>query len=118
MKIVVSTSLIQKEKFKYVDDLLTELIGMERRATDVITPFDPDQVVRTLFEKREYYIERIMECDLMVVIPKFVGNDEVDGNATKFFGFGESVSWEISIARRFNKPILYLENVRDAFDEV
>lgn len=51
------------------------------------------------------WIKKIEEADLIIAIPRNVNLTANEGNKY-ILEFGETTSYEIAIARRFNKPIL------------
>lgn len=84
----------------------------ERNGGVVNSPEDP----KVLENIQRMWIERIEVADLIVAVPKDVTlvpdrDDkyllEFSGDSKYLLEFGESTSYEMAIARRFNKPILF-----------
>lgn len=84
----------------------------ERNGAVVNSPGDP----KVLENIQRMWIERIEVADLIVAMPKDVTlildrDDkyllEFSGDSKYLLEFGESTSYEMAIARRFNKPILF-----------
>lgn len=88
----------------------------KRHGAIVNSPGDPEVQKEPLENIQRMWIERIEEADLIVAVPKDVtlmpNRDGkyilgFDGDSKYALEFGESTSYEIAIARRFNKPILF-----------
>ena len=72
----------------------------------VNSPGDPELQKEPLENIQRTWIEKIEEADLIVAVPKDV--TLIPNRDGKYIlEFGESTSYEIAIARRFNKPILF-----------
>lgn len=66
---------------------------------------DPGREKMPLLTKQFTWIEKIEEADLVVAIPKYT--KILGGGQTKHvLEFGESTSYELAIALRFNKQII------------
>lgn len=74
----------------------------ERFGHKVNCPCDPGRSAMALIAKRSNWIEKIEEADLVVAIPK-----EIKGTSNYVLNFGESTSYEIAIALRFKKQIVF-----------
>ena len=72
----------------------------------VNSPGDPELQKEPLVDIRGTWIEKIEEADLIVAVPKDVALT-ANGDSKYILEFGESTSYEMAIARRFNKPILF-----------
>ena len=78
----------------------------EGRGAVVNSPGDPEIRKEPLIDIQRTWIEKIEEADLIIAIPKSVSLT-VNGDSKYVLEFGESTSYEMAIARRFNKPILF-----------
>lgn len=72
----------------------------------VNSPGDPEIQKKPLVDIQRTWIEKIEEADLIIAIPKNVALT-ANGDSKYVLEFGESTSYEMAIARRFNKPILF-----------
>lgn len=72
----------------------------------VNSPGDPELQKEPLVDIQRTWIEKIEEADLIVAVPKDVALT-ANGDNKYILEFGESTSYEMAIARRFNKPILF-----------
>ena len=72
----------------------------------VNSPGDPEVKKKPLVDIQSTWIEKIEEADLIVAVPKDVALT-ANGDSNYILEFGESTSYEMAIARRFNKPILF-----------
>ena len=72
----------------------------------VNSPGDPEVQKNPLVDIQRTWIEKIEEADLIVAVPKDVALT-ANGDSKYILEFGESTSYEMAIARRFNKPILF-----------
>lgn len=72
----------------------------------VNSPGDPEIQKEPLVDIQRTWIEKIEEADLIIAIPKNVALT-ANGDSKYVLEFGESTSYEMAIARRFNKPILF-----------
>ena len=72
----------------------------------VNSPGDPEVQKKPLIDIQSTWIEKIEEADLIVAVPKDVALT-ANGDSNYILEFGESTSYEMAIARRFNKPILF-----------
>ena len=75
----------------------------EGRGAVVNSPGDPEIRKEPLIDIQRTWIE---EADLIIAIPKSVAMT-ANGDSKYVLEFGESTSYEMAIARRFNKPILF-----------
>ena len=71
----------------------------------VHTPFDNGLQSKPLMAIQERAIANIEESDLVVVVPKVIEYYS-HGSTNAKFEFGESTSYEISIARSYGKKVL------------
>lgn len=78
----------------------------EKRGAIVNSPGDPELQKEPLVDIQGMWIEKIEKADLIVAIPKDVALT-AHGDNKYILEFGESTSYEMAIARRFNKPILF-----------
>lgn len=78
----------------------------EQHGAVVNSPGDPEIQKEPLVNIQKTWIEKIEEADLIVAIPKTVALT-ANGDSKYVLEFGESTSYEMAIARRFNKPILF-----------
>lgn len=78
----------------------------EGRGAIVNSPVDPEIQKEPLVNIQRTWIEKIEEADLIVAVPKDVALT-ANGDSKYILEFGESTSYEMAIARRFNKPILF-----------
>lgn len=78
----------------------------EGRGAVVNSPGDPEIRKEPLIDIQRTWIEKIEEADLIIAIPKSVAMT-ANGDSKYVLEFGESTSYEMAIARRFNKPILF-----------
>lgn len=102
MNIVIISSLSNEEDIKTLREVFQSFNG---GVFDVITPLD-DQT-GSLCNLQLGYIEKIEGADLVVAIPKKrILNPVADIGTTIEYIFGESTSYEIAIARHFNKPFV------------
>lgn len=72
----------------------------------VNSPGDPEVQKEPLVDIQKMWIEKIEEADLIVAMPKSVALT-ANGDSKYILEFGESTSYEMAIASRFNKPILF-----------
>ena len=75
----------------------------EGRGAVVNSPGDPEIQKEPLVDIQRTWIE---EADFIIAIPKNVAMT-ANGDSKYVLEFGESTSYEMAIARRFNKPILF-----------
>lgn len=78
----------------------------ERCGAVVNSPGDPEIQKEPLVDIQRTWIEKIEEADLIVAVPKDVALT-ANGDSKYILEFGESTSYEMAIARKFNKPILF-----------
>ena len=77
-----------------------------RHGAIVNSPEDPKVQKEPLVDIQKTWIKKIEEADLVVAVPKDVALT-ANGDSKYILEFGESTSYEMAIARRFNKPILF-----------
>ena len=77
-----------------------------RHGAIVNSPEDPKVQKEPLVDIQRTWIKKIEEADLIVAVPKDVALT-ANGDSKYILEFGESTSYEMAIARRFNKPILF-----------
>lgn len=75
----------------------------ERRGAVVNSP---EIQKEPLVDIQRTWIEKIEEADLIVAVPKGVAMT-ANGDSKYVLEFGESTSYEMAIAKRFNKVILF-----------
>lgn len=78
----------------------------ERSGAVVNSPGDPEVQKEPLVAIQRTWIEKIEEADLIVAVPKGVAMT-ANGDSKYVLEFGESTSYEMAIAKRFNKVILF-----------
>lgn len=78
----------------------------ERRGATVNSPGDPEVQKEPLVDIQSMWIKKIEEADLIIAIPKSVAMT-ANGDSKYVLEFGESTSYEMAIAKRFNKEILF-----------
>lgn len=78
----------------------------EKCGAVVNSPVDPEVQKEPLVDIQRTWIEKIEEADLIVAVPKDVALT-ANGDSKYILEFGESTSYEMAIARKFNKPILF-----------
>lgn len=79
---------------------------LEKRGAIVNSPGDPELQKDPLVDIQRTWIEKIEKADLIVAVPKDVALT-ANGDSKYILEFGESTSYEMAIARKFNKPILF-----------
>ena len=100
MVVTIIGSLTKKKEMDKIKAFL------EKRGAIVNSPGDPELQKEPLVEIQGTWIEKIEKADLIVAIPKDVALT-AHGDNKYILEFGESTSYEMAIARRFNKPILF-----------
>lgn len=78
----------------------------ERFGHKVNCPCDSDRDGMSLITKQSDWIKKIEESDLIVAIHKEL-SIEGNGGTKHILDFGESTTYEMAIALRFNKPIVF-----------
>lgn len=117
---VISTYNLYKKYEKEKKKMIITIIGScgdkkrmneckeywERFGHKVNCPCDSDRDTLPLTKKQRDWIDKIEESDLVVAISK---NTQLEGNGGNKFvmEFGESTSYEIAIAFRFNKLVIF-----------
>ena len=79
----------------------------EKLGCQVNSPNDPDLQKLPLLEIQKTWIEKIEEADLIVVVSKDV-KTTANGGSTYVFEIGESTSYEMAIAHKFHKRMVYV----------
>lgn len=79
---------------------------LERRGFTVNSPGDPEIQKEPLVDIQRTWIEKIEEADLIIAIPKNVALT-ANGDSKYVLEFGESTSYEMATARRFNIPVVF-----------
>ena len=102
-KNMVVTIIGSLTKKKEMDKIKT---FWESRGAVVNSPGDPEIQKEPLVDIQRTWIEKIEEADFIIAIPKNVALT-ANGDSKYVLEFGESTSYEMAIARRFNKPILF-----------
>lgn len=100
MVVTIIGSLTKKKEMDKIKAFL------EKRGAIVNSPGDPELQKEPLVDIQGTWIEKIEKADLIVAIPKDVALTS-HGDNKYILEFGESTSYEMAIARRFNKPILF-----------
>ena len=100
MIVTIIGSLTKKKEMDEVKAFL------EKCGAIVNSPGDPELQKEPLAAIQRTWIEKIEEADLIVAVPKDVALI-ANGDSKYILEFGESTSYEMAIARRFNKPILF-----------
>ena len=100
MVVTIIGSLTKKKEMDKIKAFL------EKRGAIVNSPGDPELQKEPLVDIQGTWIEKIEKADLIVAIPKGVALTS-HGDNKYILEFGESTSYEMAIARRFNKPILF-----------
>ena len=96
MVVTIIGSLTEKKEMDKIKAFL------DKCGAIVNSPGDPELQKEPLVNIQRTWIEKIEEADLIIAIPK-----SVSLAANYVLEFGESTSYEMAIARRFNKPILF-----------
>ena len=102
-KNMVVTIIGSLTKKKEMDEIKAFL---EKCGAIVNSPGDPELQKEPLVNIQRTWIDKIEEADLIVAVPKDVALI-ANGDSKYILEFGESTSYEMAIARRFNKPILF-----------
>lgn len=102
-KNMIVTIIGSLTKKKEMDEIKT---FWESRGAVVNSPGDPEIQKEPLVDIQRTWIEKIEEADFIIAIPKNVAMT-ANGDSKYVFEFGESTSYEMAIARRFNKQILF-----------
>ena len=100
---MIVTIIGSLRKKKEMDEIKAFL---EKCGAIVNSPGDPELQKKPLVDIQRTWIEKIGKADLIVAIPKDVALT-AHGDNKYILEFGESTSYEMAIARRFNKPILF-----------
>ena len=100
---MIVTIIGSLRKKKEMDEIKAFL---EKCGAIVNSPGDPELQKKPLVDIQRTWIEKIEKADLIVAIPKDVALT-AHGDNKYILEFGESTSYEMAIARRFNKPILF-----------
>lgn len=69
----------------------------------------PEVQKEPLVDIQRTWIEKIEEADLIIAIPKGVAMT-ANGDSKYVLEFGESTSYEMAIAKRFNRPVLFFSD--------
>lgn len=78
----------------------------ERFGHKVNCPGDPELQKKSLFEIQSDYIAKIEQSDLIIAVPKNIML-EGDGGQKIAFEFGESTTYEMAIAYKFHKKVIF-----------
>ena len=100
---MIVTIIGSLRKKKEMDEIKAFL---EKCGAIVNSPGDPELQKKPLVDIQRTWIEKIEKADLIVAIPKDVALT-AHGDDKYILEFGESTSYEMAIARRFDKPILF-----------
>lgn len=100
MIVTIIGSLRKKKEMDEIKDF------WEQCGAVVNSPGDPEVQKKPLVDIQSTWIEKIEEADLIVAVPKDVALT-ANGDSKYILEFGESTSYEMAIARKFNKPILF-----------
>lgn len=105
MKVVILGSI------KHNSDVITSVANFWKgHNVDVIYPIDSIKT-KNLLDIQMNYINEIEDADLVLAIPKKIV-DGVNGYYNCTFEFGESVSYEMAIAKHFRKPVAIVTDYR------
>ena len=102
-KNMIVTIIGSLRKKKEMDEIKAFL---EKCGAIVNSPGDPELQKEPLVDIQRTWIEKIEKADLIVALPKDIALT-AHGDNKYILEFGESTSYEMAIARRFNKPILF-----------
>lgn len=102
-KNMIVTIIGSLRKKKEMDEIKS---FFEKCGAVVNSPGDPEVQKKPLVDIQSTWIEKIEEADLIVAVPKDVALT-ANGDSKYILEFGESTSYEMAIARKFNKPILF-----------
>lgn len=100
MVVTIIGSLSNKKEMEEIK------VFLEEEGFKVNSPGDPEIQKKPLVDIQSTRIEKIEEADLIVAVPKDVALT-ANGGSKYILEFGESTSYEMAIARKFNKPILF-----------
>ena len=100
MVVTIIGSLRKKKEMNEIKAFL------EKCGAIVNSPGDPELQKEPLVDIQRTWIEKIEEADLIVAVPKDAALT-ANGDSKYILEFGESTSYEMAIARRFNKPIFF-----------
>lgn len=100
MVVTIIGSMTKKKEMDEIKALL------ERRGVVVNCPGDPEVQKEPLVAIHRTWIEKIEEADLIIAVPKEVAMTANGGNKY-ILEFGESTSYEIATASRFNIPVIF-----------
>lgn len=101
MEVTIIGSLSKKDRMNECEEFFKKL------GAKVNNPADASRREKSLVAKQESWIEAIENADLVVVIPKEYMLAQ-DSTATKYgMTLGESTSYELAIARRFGKQVVF-----------
>lgn len=101
MIVTIIGSLSKKEDMFKIKEFF------EDRGHTVNCPADPELQKEPLLIIQQKWIRKIEEADLIVVVSKCIVL-EGNGNAKHTLTLGESTSYELAIATRFQKQILFM----------
>lgn len=73
-------------------------------------PCDKERNGMTIFEKQRDWLGKIKDSDLIVLIPKAMEKHMTEDRYFQF-NIGESTSYELAIAKEFNKKVVIWEGV-------
>lgn len=99
MVVTIIGSLTKKEEMSKIKSF------WKRCGFTVNCPGDPGIQKNPLLDIQAMWIEKIEEADLIIAVPKSVAIT-ANGDSKYILEFGESTSYEMAIARRFNKEII------------
>ena len=102
-KNMIVTIIGSLRKKKEMDEIKAFL---EKCGAIVNSPGDPELQKEPLVDIQRTWIDKIEEADLIVALPKDIALT-ANGDSKYILEFGESTSYEMAIARRFNKPIFF-----------
>lgn len=101
MIVTIIGSLTKKKEMDKIKDF------WERLGAVVNSPGDPEVQKKPLIDIHRTWIEKIEGADLVIAVPKGVALGGNRSCCKYVLEFGLSTSYEMAIARRFNKPILF-----------
>lgn len=100
MVITIIGSLSMTDEIKKIKDYF------ESFGCTVNSPGNEALQTQSLLKIQSDFIEKILESDLIVAVPKDILFED-HGESIHHLKIGESTSYEMAIAKKSNKPILY-----------
>lgn len=100
MIITIIGSLSKKEKMQEIKEFF------EKHGNTVYSPADEDVQRLPLIKIQSMWIENIKDADLIVTVAKDISVNG-EGETKLEVSIGESTSYEMAIAHRYNKQIVF-----------